>query len=449
MGKSKLGHDIVHHYSSKCIICVAATNPLSSALGSTAPSGALGPNATFSTDIDGDRSTCPYSGSVVPSTVTVTRLTAFNITLDPSTTTVTSYIGSPAVSNSPVNASISTLTITAYVSDVSCPALGSTSTPSPSTAAAATQKPIVANASSLAGNSNSSPNVTAQVVSPGQNAPVTPSNTNSSFLLVTFGNTTTQSGGSVRKRQSSASGGSTYNATQSFSATEGGIYEISADAADAQNGNTSPDCALTICVNDDCGPSNQLTEETETYNYNWTTDASGSELAIFSITCSGQAYVALSNVVITPYLSSNTTSSSSASSGVSNSASSTPMVTTSIYLTTTLPPQTYTKSGYNVTATETDVATSYIPTIEVSTYVYSMTTTLPPATTTYYITQTTRIPGNTSYLPANTSYVYQTYTLTSTLPASTSIIYNTVTTQLSANTSIATTTLIQVSRISF
>ena len=190
--------------------------------------------------------------------------------------------------------------------------------------------PIVANASSLQQQSSSSSDiVTAQVVSPEDNPPII-SASNSTYLLVTFGNATNPSAASVtasptagpaRKRQAAAQP-LVYNATQSFSAVTGGIYNLSAIAADAQNGDSSPNCALTICGGNMCGPSNPISTSFAGYSYAFhSASDAASQVATFSIQCVGQAYVALDNVTVTSLYTPPAASGSSASTQAAESSS--------------------------------------------------------------------------------------------------------------------------------
>ncbi|KAK5741758.1 hypothetical protein LTR17_003749 [Elasticomyces elasticus] len=262
------------------------------------------------------------------------------------------------------------------------------------------QLPVVANASSLQQQSSSSnPDyVTAQVVNPDQNPPIS-ANSNSSFLLVTFGsgNDTSSSSasnlptaGSSRKRQASTQP-LVYNATQSFTAVAGGVYSLSAYAADAQNGDSPPNCAIAICADDTCGPSQPISTSfmQYSYTYNSTRDAA-SQVATFSIQCIGQAYVALDNVTVSalyvPPSASASLASAQAAASSSTRRASVRTVTTSIFFTTTayatmttsLVGTTTLSSGDTsliittafVTATSMQDATQFYSTMEISTSKY-------------------------------------------------------------------------------
>ncbi|KAF2766564.1 hypothetical protein EJ03DRAFT_338244 [Teratosphaeria nubilosa] len=141
------------------------------------------------------------------------------------------------------------------------------------------------------------------------------------------------------------------------------------EAADAQNGDTAPDCALTICVNDDCGQ-------------NQTTSLPGQNLTI--------------------------TSTAPASTRVSTEV---------VYFTSTQPPQTititYTLPASTTVQTTALILTSTLPAstiLETSTQIFTQFTTISPL----FLTQTT-----TSVQPAST--VFNTYdinvTQVSTKPA--------------------------------
>ena len=179
--------------------------------------------------------------------------------------------------------------------------------PASSVAAQPSPTPVVANATDLAQQGTASdPYVVAQVVSPEDSPPIAPPASNSSFLLVTFGatgassTTATSTGSGLRRRQASQQP-LTYNATAYFSSVAGGVYNLSASAAMAQNGNTPPSCILSICVESMCSPSYPLTTSfsTFTYTYNSPSTING-QAGIFSIQCVGQAYVGLDNVRVDP-----------------------------------------------------------------------------------------------------------------------------------------------------
>ncbi|KAI7471665.1 hypothetical protein KC351_g12033 [Hortaea werneckii] len=258
-----------------------------------------------------------------------------------------------------------------------------------------TQTPIVANATDLQQQSTSSdPFVTAQVVKPEDNPPIAP-NTNDNFLLVTFGNngTSATSAGSFRKRQTSDQS-LVYNATQSFAAIAGGIYNLSAAAASAPYGSSPPNCAITICGDSTCGPRYQLSTSFAEYSFTWTAPATQNSVATFSIQCAGQAYVALTNVTVTP-----------------------------IYI----PQPTYSPSAASAASSGVEMSSSYRfePTKEVTTTAYGTRTEYITATTSAWYTFTTEGAPRT----ITTTYG-QTSTLILTEPASTYItselIYSTV-----------------------
>ncbi|KAI7352702.1 hypothetical protein KC354_g11875 [Hortaea werneckii] len=264
-----------------------------------------------------------------------------------------------------------------------------------STASSISSPPIVANATDLQQQSTSSdPFVTAQVVKPEDNPPIAP-NTNDTFLLVTFGNngTSATSAGSLRKRQSSDQA-LVYNATQSFAAITGGIYNLSAAAASAPYGSSPPNCAITICGDSTCGPRSQLSTSFAEYSFTWTSPATQNSVATFSIQCAGQAYVALTNVTVTP-----------------------------IYI----PQPTYSTSEASAASSGAGISSSYRfePTREVTTTAYGTRTEYITATTSAWYTFTTEGAPRT----ITTTYG-QTSTLTFTEPASTYItselIYSTL-----------------------
>ena len=163
--------------------------------------------------------------------------------------------------------------------------------------------PVVANPTELAAQQGaaSDPYVIAQVVNPEDNPPISPAS-NSSFLLVTFGSMAVTSSSStlLRKRRASQQP-LTYNATILFSSVTGGIYNLSATATMAQIGDTPPSCALSICVENMCGPSYPLGTTFDTYTYTYNSPSTvNNQAGVFSIRCLGQAYVGLDNVRVDP-----------------------------------------------------------------------------------------------------------------------------------------------------
>ncbi|KAI7322211.1 hypothetical protein KC315_g8902 [Hortaea werneckii] len=347
-----------------------------------------GLNSTITIFQSGDNASCAYStanssglitGYEQQRTVTQTGPTVtifYTISPSPSRAESTTFGLSQdtAASNSP-----STSLAESTASSVSTP----------------TQTPIVANATDLQQQSTSSdPFVTAQVVKSDDNPPIAP-NTNDTFLLVTFGNngTSATSAGSFRKRQSSDQS-LVYNATQSFAAIAGGIYNLSAAAASAPYGSSPPNCAITICGDSTCGPRSQLSTSFAEYSFTWTSSATQNSVATFSIQCAGQAYVALTNVIVTP-----------------------------IYI----PQPTYSSSAASAASSGAEIASSYRfePTREVTTTAYGTRTEYKTSTTSAWYTFTTEGAPRT----VTTTYG-QTSTLTFTEPASTYItselIYSTL-----------------------
>lgn len=167
-----------------------------------------------------------------------------------------------------------------------------------------TPSPVTANATSLQQQGVSSdPYVIAEVVNSESNPPLQGTGGND-FLLVTFGTTESQSSAAapgkrgIDKRQ--APQPLVYNTTQYFSSVGGGIYNLSAYAANAQNGNTPPNCALTICAGGQCGPAQRIDSSFRSYSYIYNAQStSSSDIGTFSIQCVGPAYVGLDNVAVT------------------------------------------------------------------------------------------------------------------------------------------------------
>ncbi|KAK5759122.1 hypothetical protein LTS12_010730 [Elasticomyces elasticus] len=425
----------------------------------------ISPNLSSAALSDSSSMYCATSASLSVSTMTSfiqvsgnTSQCAFNTTRETYYTTiygpgitVTQYATTTAPpSNAPSGSSAST-------SNATDSSVVSISSAVASLEPAQSQAPVVANASSLQQQSSSSnPDyVTAQVVNPDQNPPI-PANSNSSFPLVTFGsgNETSSSSasnlptaGSSRKRQVTTQP-LVYNVTQSFTAVAGGVYSLSAYAADAQNGDSPPNCAIGICADDMCGPSQPISMSfmQYSYTYNSTRDAA-SQVATFSIQCIGQAYVALDNVTVSalyvPPSAQGASSASLASAPAAASSStrraSVRTVTTSIFFTTTayatLTTERYSQDVSYVVSTEYGTATSYqevtqtLSSVQISTTILVLNNTLTTseyystvlyrtltATESAFYTYTTSAPQETL-----TSTLDETVTIYSTLPASTYI----------------------------
>jgi hypothetical protein len=181
------------------------------------------------------------------------------------------------------------------------------SEPSPTTEPFQSPTAVVADPTELAAQqgATSDPFVSGHVVNPEDNPPISPVS-NSSFLLVTFGFaaaslTTSASSTAVLGKRQSSQQPLTYNATILFSSVAGGVYNLGAAATMAQNGDTSPSCMLSICVESMCGPSYSLTTVFETHVYTYNAPSTvNNQAGVFSIRCIGQAYVGLDNVRVDP-----------------------------------------------------------------------------------------------------------------------------------------------------
>jgi len=102
------------------------------------------------------------------------------------------------------------------------------------------------------------------------------------------------SAGRVRRQASTAS---TFNLTQSFAATGGDSYTLSAEAEAADNSNRTPSRSLQICGDTTCGPQTPLTSSYAQYSYTFTTASTESNVtSAFSFSCAGGAYVAVDDV---------------------------------------------------------------------------------------------------------------------------------------------------------
>jgi hypothetical protein len=132
-----------------------------------------------------------------------------------------------------------------------------------------------------------------------------------------------------------------YNVTQTFAATSGTAYTLSAFAEESQNGANSPDCSVSICGDSDCGPAAPLTLAYSPYYFQYVSELTESNgIATFSVQCAQSAYVALDNVTV-----------------VANGASASSSALATVYITLTqtvqqLATTTVLASGPNNTITE-------------------------------------------------------------------------------------------------
>lgn len=152
------------------------------------------------------------------------------------------------------------------------------------------------------------------------------------------------------KRQASAP--QVYNVTQNFAAVAGTSYQLSAYAAQAQNGATPPACSIQICGDTTCGASTALTAQYSPYTYQYNAGVTNAgAVATFSVSCPQSAYVALDNVTVV--------------AGTAAAASLTPITTTVIQYVT----RTQSIQGATQTETTRQIGTP-------STQIYSVTNTV-------------------------------------------------------------------------
>jgi hypothetical protein len=111
------------------------------------------------------------------------------------------------------------------------------------------------------------------------------------------------------------------------------VYTLTAYAAEVANGSDDPQCSITICGDDTCGPSYALTTSYGQYSFVYRSSIDESDaVATFQLECLGSGYVALDDVSVT-----SDTSSSSNSQPVSTK-------TTTVYRTeVVVQSQTYTQ----------------------------------------------------------------------------------------------------------
>ncbi|KAK3626882.1 hypothetical protein LTR56_012716 [Elasticomyces elasticus] len=264
--------------------------------------------------------------------------------------------------------------------------------------------------------SASSPQVAAAIA---QGGPLDPYS-GDDYLLITFDNSAP--GKDLVPRQDQMPAPLVYNITQAFSASAGTVYTLEAYASESQHGASAPDCALTICGDDDCSPPSVLSGIYEVYSYKHTAPTSGTALAIFSIRCALSAYVGLDNITVTGGIN------ASASNGVQYITK-----TETIQQTVT---QTVPNDGTNyVYGTETATATQTQQIYNAITKIYSLTNTI---STVLWSTATETIEA------VQTKYYNMTVSELSTTTTTTTLTFNRTTTEFQptilVETATATTT---------
>ncbi|KAI7272827.1 hypothetical protein KC335_g3850 [Hortaea werneckii] len=169
--------------------------------------------------------------------------------------------------------------------------------------------------------SSSSSGVSARIVQGGPIAPAAGSN----YLLITYG---ASDSSDLGRRQLAFA--SVYNLTLSLSTSSGTTYTISANARQAPNGASEPNCYVILCVNDGCGTQAALTADYQLYSYTFTADADERAIASLSFSCSGPAYVGVDNVAAVAVGSGNQPSDYGLTRTITSYATTTQLVTPSI-----------------------------------------------------------------------------------------------------------------------
>lgn len=143
--------------------------------------------------------------------------------------------------------------------------------------------------------------------------------------------------------------------TQTFNASSGIEYTLTAWAAETANGDGDPQCSITICGDDDCSSSFALTTSYQEYSFVYQSPIDEtSAVATFQLECPQSGYVALDDVSIT---------SDTDSSGGGQVVPTT--TTTTIYQTETIvQSQTFTQVETTTSISGSEVMfTAMVPTI--------------------------------------------------------------------------------------
>ncbi|KAI7487485.1 hypothetical protein KC351_g2626 [Hortaea werneckii] len=305
--------------------------------------------------------------------------------------------------------------------------------------------------------SSSSSGVSARIVQGGPIAPAAGSN----YLLITYG---ASDSSDLGRRQLAFA--SVYNLTLSLSTSSGTTYTISANARQAPNGASEPNCYVILCVNDGCGTQAALTADYQLYSYTFTADADERAIASLSFSCSGPAYVGVDNVAavavgsgnqpsdygLTRTITSYATTTQLVTPSINGNQAPPPTVTTTVISTLTVPSsyavfQNITNSEYH-TAERTFTAPGQNLTTERISTVYSTavhTTTAPASsvllTTTAVTTSISTIYANITATSASTVFSTEVSYVTATASAiatETSYIYSRdTTTQYLTTTTLA------------
>ncbi|KAK4547544.1 hypothetical protein LTR36_000501 [Oleoguttula mirabilis] len=266
--------------------------------------------------------------------------------------------------------------------------------------------------------SASTTQITAQVVE-GQAGPMQPYS-GDNYLLITFNNSVPAS--QRTRRQSTAA--LVYNVTQAFDASAGVSYTFSAFAAESQDGIAVPECSISICGDNDCGPSVPLTTAYSQYSYQYVGAFSeSSALATFSVQCAQSAYVALDNVSIT---------SNSTPAGASALATT----TVTQYVTRT---QTLQRTETTTQISGSDVFLTTTATVEVGNYATKIYNFTIPTVIWSTATEVVAVAATKYYNQTVSEYSTTTTTITTTLNSTTtqyqpSLIYETATATTTALT---------------
>lgn len=200
---------------------------------------------------------------------------------------------------------------------------------------------------------------------------------------------------------------SVYNLTLTLSTFSGTTYTITANARQAPNGASEPNCFVILCVNDGCGTQAALTAEYQLYSYTFTANADEEAFAALSFSCSGPAYVGVDNVAAVAVGSGNQPSENGLTRTITSYATTTQLVTPSINGSQGQPP----------TITTTVVSTLIVP----SSYAVFHNFT----NSEYYTAERTFTAPGQNLTTDRISTVYSTAVHTTTAPASSVLLTTT------------------------
>ncbi|KAI7285979.1 hypothetical protein KC345_g1464 [Hortaea werneckii] len=247
--------------------------------------------------------------------------------------------------------------------------------------------------------SSSSSGVNARIVQGGPIAPAAGSN----YLLITYG---ASDSSDLDRRQLAFA--SVYNLTPSLSTSSGTTYTISANARQAPNGASEPNCYVILCVNDDCGTQAALTADYQLYSYTFAADADEKAIAALSFSCSGPAYYSYRSFSYAVFQ--NVTSSEYHTAERTFTAPGQNLTTERVSTVYSTAVHTTTAPASSILLTTTAITTS------ISTIYANITAT---SASTVFTTQVSYVTATASAIATETSYIYSRDTTTQYLTTTT------------------------------